>query len=213
VRVRSALGRIVGFAFVGQPQPAFCHDFAWNYGSLYAGTLLFWHCCQRLREAACNPSSRRFIPDDKTTQVESLSRVGSPAASSSVVCWLFALGRLGLGCRCSSAACWCRWWVLWRDVSRSEFSRAPNACSRASPPARCLPPVSGGISVDGPLHADDRLDGARAEPVDPQHPHQRREYPASWCLVWVTVSWRWAGSFRRVEHRLSPLGMLVLVRS
>ena len=62
------LGRILGIAFVGHLIGIFLTIFAWNYGSLYAGTLIFGIANGSV-EAACNPLIAALYPNDKTTRL------------------------------------------------------------------------------------------------------------------------------------------------
>lgn len=62
------LGRILGVAFVGHLVGIFLTIFAWNYESLFAGTLIFGIANGSV-EAACNPLIAALYPDDKTTKL------------------------------------------------------------------------------------------------------------------------------------------------
>jgi MFS family permease len=62
------LGKIVGFAFVGHLAGILLTIFAWNYASLYAGTLIFGIANGSV-EAACNPLITTLFPNDKTTKL------------------------------------------------------------------------------------------------------------------------------------------------
>ena len=73
------LGRIVALAFVGHLAGLLLTIFAWNYASLYAGTLIFG-IANGLVEAACNPLIatlyRRRRPPSSITSTAG-SRAGS----------------------------------------------------------------------------------------------------------------------------------------
>jgi MFS family permease len=62
------LGRIVALAFVGHVAGILLTIFAWNYWSLYAGTLIFGIANGSV-EAACNPLITTLYPNDKTTKL------------------------------------------------------------------------------------------------------------------------------------------------
>jgi MFS family permease len=62
------LGRIVAFAFVGHIAGILLTIFAWNYTSLYAGTLIFGIANGSV-EAACNPLITTLFPNEKTTKL------------------------------------------------------------------------------------------------------------------------------------------------
>ena len=62
------LGRIVALAFLGHLVGILLTIFAWNYWSLYAGTLIFGIANGSV-EAACNPLIATLFPDNKTTKL------------------------------------------------------------------------------------------------------------------------------------------------
>ena len=62
------LGRILGLAFVGHLAGILLTIFAWNYTSLYVGTLLFGIANGSV-EAACNPLIATLYPKDTTTRL------------------------------------------------------------------------------------------------------------------------------------------------
>jgi MFS family permease len=62
------LGRIVAFAFVGHLAGILLTIFAWNFWSLYLGTLVFGIANGSV-EAACNPLITTLFPNDKTTKL------------------------------------------------------------------------------------------------------------------------------------------------
>lgn len=62
------LRRIVGLAFVGHAAGILLTIFAWDFWSLYFGTLLFGVANGSV-EAACNPLIATIFPNDKTTKL------------------------------------------------------------------------------------------------------------------------------------------------
>jgi MFS family permease len=62
------LGRIMAIAFVGHLAGILLTIFAWNYTSLYYGTLIFGVANGSV-EAACNPLITTLFPDNKTTKL------------------------------------------------------------------------------------------------------------------------------------------------
>ena len=62
------LGRIMAFAFVGHLAGILLTIFAWNFWSLYLGTLIFGIANGSV-EAACNPLITTLFPNDKTTKL------------------------------------------------------------------------------------------------------------------------------------------------
>src|SRR6185369_11918846 len=62
------LRRILQIAFVGHLVGILLTIFAWNYMSLYIGTLIFGIANGSV-EAACNPLIATLYPNDKTTKL------------------------------------------------------------------------------------------------------------------------------------------------
>jgi predicted MFS family arabinose efflux permease len=62
------MGRITAFAFMGHVAGILLTVFAWNFWSLYGGTLIFGIANGSV-EAACNPLITTLYPDDKTTKL------------------------------------------------------------------------------------------------------------------------------------------------
>jgi MFS family permease len=89
------LGKIVALAFVGHLIGILLTIFAWNYASLYAGTLIFGVANGSV-EAACNPLITTLYPEEKTTK---LNHFHSWFPGGIVIGGLlaFGLGEAGLG--------------------------------------------------------------------------------------------------------------------
>ena len=92
-----ALGmkRIAGIAFLGHLAGILLTIFAWDYWSLYAGTLLFGIANGSI-EAACNPLIAALYPNNKTTKLNHF-HVWFPGGIVIGGLLAFALGHLGLG--------------------------------------------------------------------------------------------------------------------
>lgn len=91
------LAFIVRIAFAGHLAGILLTLFAWDYHSLYAGTLLFGIANGSV-EAACNPLVATLYPDDKTTRLNGF-HVWFPGGIVIGGLLSFALGHLGLGWR------------------------------------------------------------------------------------------------------------------
>ena len=91
------LASIVRIAFAGHLAGILLTLFAWDYHSLYAGTLLFGIANGSV-EAACNPLVATLYPDDKTTRLNGF-HVWFPGGIVIGGLLSFALGHLGLGWR------------------------------------------------------------------------------------------------------------------
>jgi predicted MFS family arabinose efflux permease len=89
------LGRIVAIAFVGHVAGILLTIFAWNYPSLYVGTLLFGIANGSV-EAACNPLIGTLYPNDKTTKLNHF-HTWFPGGLVIGGLLAFALGKAGLG--------------------------------------------------------------------------------------------------------------------
>ncbi len=89
------LGRIVTLAFFGHLVGILLTIFAWNYWSLYAGTLIFGIANGSV-EAACNPLIATLFPDNKTTKLNNF-HVWFPGGIVIGGLTAFALGAAGLG--------------------------------------------------------------------------------------------------------------------
>jgi MFS family permease len=89
------LGRIAALAFFGHVAGILLTIFAWNYWSLYAGTLIFGIANGSV-EAACNPLIATLFPDNKTTKLNNF-HVWFPGGIVIGGLTAFALGATGLG--------------------------------------------------------------------------------------------------------------------
>ena len=89
------LGAIMRIAFVGHLAGVLLTIFAWDYWSLYAGTLIFGIANGSV-EAACNPLITTLFPGDKTTKLNAF-HVWFPGGIVIVGLLAYLLGHLGLG--------------------------------------------------------------------------------------------------------------------
>lgn len=89
------LGAIMRIAFVGHLAGVLLTIFAWDYWSLYAGTLIFGIANGSV-EAACNPLITTLFPGDKTTKLNAF-HVWFPGGIVIGGLLAYLLGHLGLG--------------------------------------------------------------------------------------------------------------------
>ncbi len=89
------LGAIMRIAFVGHLVGVLLTIFAWDYWSLYAGTLIFGIANGSV-EAACNPLITTLFPGDKTTKLNAF-HVWFPGGIVIGGLLAYLLGHLGLG--------------------------------------------------------------------------------------------------------------------
>jgi MFS family permease len=91
------LGRIMAIAFIGHLAGIVLTLFAWDYWSLYVGTLLFGIANGSV-EAACNPLIATIYANDKTTKLNHF-HVWFPGGIVIGGLLAFALGRIGMDWR------------------------------------------------------------------------------------------------------------------
>jgi MFS family permease len=89
------MGRIIGLAFLGHLGGILLTIFAWNFSSLFAGTLLFGIANGSV-EAACNPLIATLYPTEKTTKLNHF-HVWFPGGIVIGSLVYYALGRAGFG--------------------------------------------------------------------------------------------------------------------
>src|ERR1051326_1418011 len=89
------LGRIMALAFFGHLVGILLTIFAWNYLSLYLGTLIFGVANGSV-EAACNPLITTLYPENKTTKLNHF-HVWFPGGLVIGGLLAYALGAAGLG--------------------------------------------------------------------------------------------------------------------
>ncbi len=89
------MGRITAFAFVGHVGGILLTIFAWNFWSLYCGTLLFGIANGSV-EAACNPLITTLFPNDKTTKLNHF-HVWFPGGIMIGGILSYFMGKAGLG--------------------------------------------------------------------------------------------------------------------
>ena len=202
------LGRIVGFAFAGHLAGILLTIFAWNYGSLYAGTLLFGIANGSV-EAACNPLIATLYPDDKTTKLNHF-HVWFPGGIVIGGLLAFALGRLGLGWQVQFGCMLVPlvvYGAMFFGQSFPRTERVQQGVSTGAMFAACVRPAFLLMVLCMLLTASTELGPNQWIP----NILTNAGVSGILVLVWVTglmaVGRQFAGVF---VHRLSPLGMLVL---
>jgi MFS family permease len=201
------LGRILALAFAGHLLGILLTIFAWNYASLYTGTLIFGIANGSV-EAACNPLIATLYPAEKTTK---LNHFHSWFPGGIVIGGLlaYALGAAGLGWKvqfatmllplAAYAVAFCG-----QDFPRTE--RVQKGVSTGSMFAACAHPrfvLMVGCML---LTAATELGPNQWIPAILTN----AGVSGILVLVWITglmaVGRQCAGAF---VHRLSPLGMLL----
>lgn len=201
------LGRIMTLAWVGHLAGILLTIFAWDYWSLYTGTLLFGIANGSV-EAACNPLIATLYPDNKTTKLNHF-HVWFPGGIVIGGLLAFALGRAGLGWQAQFACLLLPlavYGVMFLGQSFPQTERVQQGVSTGSMFAACLNPLFLLMVVCMLMTAATELGPGQWIP----NILTNAGVSGILVLVWITglmaVGRQFAGVF---VHRLSPLGMLV----
>lgn len=205
-----ALGmkRIVSFAFLGHLGGILLTIFAWDYWSLYAGTLLFGIANGSV-EAACNPLVAALYPKDKTTKLNHF-HVWFPGGVVIGGLLAFALGHAGMGWKVQFAVMLVPtviygFMFLGQPFPRTE--RVESGVSTGEMFAACVRPMFLLMVACMLLTAATELGPGQWIP----NILTNAGVSGILVLVWITglmaVGRQFAGVF---VHRLAPAGMLLL---
>ena len=201
------LGRIVGFAFVGHAAGIALTIAAWDFWSLFVGTLLFGVANGSV-EAACNPLVAALYPKDQTTKLNHF-HVWFPGGIVIGGLLSFVLGKMGLGWRLQFAVMavpLVGYGFLFFRQAFPQTERVQRGESTSSMFRACMSP--GFLLMVGCmlLTAATELGPGQWIPSILEH----AGVSGILVLVWITglmaVGRMFAGPF---VHRLSPIGMLV----
>lgn len=201
------LGRIVGFAFFGHAAGIALTIAAWDFWSLFVGTLLFGIANGSV-EAACNPLVAALYPKDQTTKLNHF-HVWFPGGIVIGGLLSFVLGKLGLGWRLQFAVMavpLVGYGFLFFRQAFPQTERVQRGESTSSMFRACMSP--GFLLMVGCmlLTAATELGPGQWIPSILEH----AGVSGILVLVWITglmaVGRMFAGPF---VHRLSPIGMLV----
>jgi fucose permease len=204
-----ALGmkRIVWLAFFGHAAGIGLTLLAWDFWSLFAGTLLFGIANGSV-EAACNPLIATIYPNDKTTKLNHF-HVWFPGGIVIGGVVSFALAEAGLGWRwqfASMALPLVVYGFLFLGQSLPRTERVASGISTGAMFAACLRPGFLLMVVCMMATAATELGPGQWIPKILKH----AGVSGILVLVWITglmaVGRQFAGPF---VHRLSPVGMLV----
>ena len=199
--------RIVGLAFVGHLAGILLTIFAWDYWSLFGGTLLFGIANGSV-EAACNPLIAALYPDNKTTKLNQF-HVWFPGGIVIGGLVGYLMGKLGLGWQAQFATMLlplAAYAVLFVGQSMPKTERVEMGVSTGDMFAACLHPVFLLLVVCMLLTAATELGPNQWIP----NILENAGVSGLLVLVWITglmaVGRQFAGPF---VHRLQPLGMLL----
>jgi MFS family permease len=202
------LGRIVGLAFVGHLAGILLSIFAWNYWSLYAGTLIFGIANGSV-EAACNPLIATIYPNDKTTKLNHF-HAWFPGGIVIGGLLAYALGKAGLGWRIQFACMLLPLAIYGLMFMRQSFprtERVSQGVSTASMWTACLHPIFLLLVACMFMTAATEFGPEQWIPAILSN----AGVSGLLVLVWITgLMWlgrQIAGVF---VHRISPAGMLLM---
>jgi fucose permease len=204
-----ALGihRIIGLAFVGHAAGIVLTLVAWDFWSLFAGTVLFGIANGSV-EAACNPLVASLYPNDQTTKLNHF-HVWFPGGIVIGGLLSFVFGKMGLGWKPQFATMLiplAAYGFLFFKQQFPQTERVQRGESTGSMFAACLSP--GFLLMVGCmlLTASTELGPGQWIPSILEH----AGVSGILVLVWITglmaVGRMFAGPF---VHKLSPIGMLI----
>ncbi|MFM1850782.1 MAG: hypothetical protein RIS54_466 [Verrucomicrobiota bacterium] len=205
-----ALGmkRIVGLAVGGHIGGILLTIFAWDYWSLYAGTLIFGIANGSV-EAACNPLIATLYPKDKTTKLNHF-HVWFPGGIVIGGLLAFALGRAGLGWKVQFATMLVPtviYGVMFLGQAFPRTERVESGVSTGAMFGACVRPAFLLMVLCMLLTAATELGPGQWIP----NILTNAGVSGILVLVWITglmaVGRQFAGVF---VHRLAPSGMLLL---
>ncbi len=202
------LGRIVALAFVGHLAGILLTIFAWNFWSLYVGTLIFGVANGSV-EAACNPLVTTLFPNDKTTKLNHF-HVWFPGGIVIGGVLAYLLEKVGFGWKTEFATMLVPLAVygfLFLGQPFPKTERVQQGISYGSMLKACLHPLFLLMVACMFMTASTELGSTTWIP----NILTSAGVPGILVLAWINglmaVGRSWAGTF---VHKLSPLGMLLV---
>lgn len=201
------LGRIVLVAFIGHVAGIVLTMCAWDYNSLFLGTLLFGIANGSV-EAACNPLIATIYPEDKTTRLNNF-HVWFPGGIVIGGLLAFAMGKAGLGWRVQFGAMLLPaavYGFMFLGKSFPKTERVQSGVTTGEMFKACLHPLFLIMMACMFMTAATELGPGQWIPAILAN----AGVSGILVLVWITglmaVGRMFAGAF---VHRLSPPGMLI----
>ena len=202
------LGRIVALAFVGHLAAIILTIFAWNFWSLYVGTLLFGIANGSV-EAACNPLIATLYPTDKTTKLNHF-HVWFPGGIVIGGVLAYLLGQAGLGYKVQFAVMLVPlviYGAMFLGQAFPRTERVEQGVSTGAMFAACLNPLFLLMVLCMLMTAATELGPGQWIP----NILSNAGVPGILVLAWINglmaVGRQCAGT---LVHRLSPVGMLIV---
>jgi MFS family permease len=200
--------KILGLAFIGHIAGIILTIFAWDYNSLFVGTLLFGIANGSV-EAACNPLVATLYPKDQTTRLNNF-HVWFPGGIVIGGLLAFLFGKLGFGWKAQFATMLVpalAYAVMFMGQQFPQTERVQRGESTGSMFAACVAPGFILMVLCMLLTAATELGSGQWIPNILSH----AGVSGILVLVWITglmaVGRQFAGVF---VHKLSPIGMLVM---
>ncbi len=200
--------RILGIAFVGHIAGVLLTIFAWDFWSLFGGTLLFGIANGSV-EAACNPLVATLYPKNQTTKLNHF-HVWFPGGIVIGGLLAFLFGKLGLGWQAQFATMLLpaiAYGFLFLGQSLPRTERVERGESTGSMFAACLAPGFILMVACMLLTAATELGSGQWIPNILSHAGVSGILVLVWINGIMAVGRMFAGPF---VHKLSPAGMLVM---
>ncbi|HEX7453716.1 MAG TPA: MFS transporter [Polyangiaceae bacterium] len=200
--------RILGIAFVGHLAGILLTIFAWDFWSLFVGTLLFGIANGSV-EAACNPLVATLYPKDQTTRLNNF-HVWFPGGIVIGGLFAFLFGKLGLGWKAQFATMLvplAGYGFLFTSQEFPQTQRVQRGESTGSMFAACVAPGFILMVFCMLLTAATELGSGQWIPNILSHAGVEGILVLVWINGLMAIGRQFAGVF---VHKLSPIGMLVL---
>ena len=199
--------RILGIAFVGHLAGILLTIFAWDFWSLFLGTLLFGIANGSV-EAACNPLVATLYPKDQTTRLNNF-HVWFPGGIVIGGLMAYFFGKLGLGWQAQFATMLvplAAYGFLFIGQEFPQTERVQRGESTGSMFAACVAPGFILMVACMLMTASTELGSGQWIPNILSHAGVDGILVLVWINGLMAVGRQFAGVF---VHKLSPIGMLV----
>ncbi|AOS45447.1 Major Facilitator Superfamily protein [Lacunisphaera limnophila] len=200
--------KILGIAFVGHLAGILLTIFAWDFWSLFAGTLLFGIANGSV-EAACNPLVATLYPKDQTTKLNHF-HVWFPGGIVIGGLLAFVFAKMGLGWQAQFATMLiplAAYGFMFMGQALPQTQRVQRGESTGSMFAACVAPGFILMVACMLLTAATELGSGQWIPNILSHAGVSGILVLVWINGIMAVGRMFAGPF---VHKLSPIGMLVM---
>jgi fucose permease len=201
------LGRVLWVAFVGHAAGILLTIFAWNYWSLFAGTLIFGIANGSV-EAACNPLIATLYPQDKTTKLNQF-HVWFPGGIVIGGLVGFLMAKSGMGWKAQFATMLlplAAYGLMFRGRALPRTERVEMGVSTGAMFAACTSPLFVLMVACMLLTAATELGPGQWIPSILENAGVSGILVLVWINGLMAIGRQFAGAF---VHRLHPTGMLL----